>query len=211
MNPIASLYIRELKRLTKDCRTVLDIGCGACSPVRFLSAETTGVDGYEPALREARNGETHDHYEMADVRNLGERYGENSFDAVTALDLIEHLPKEDGWRLLETVEKIAVRRVILFTPNGFLPQGNKEDGDLQVHVSGWTPRDFAARGYTVYGMHGPKGIRGESARLLRRPRWVWGAVSLCGQVLYCRTHPERAAALLAAKDMTENNGRRGKA
>jgi hypothetical protein len=113
-----------------------------------------------PALDEARARGTHDEYHLADVKKVAEEFPNRRFDACVALDVIEHLEKEDGWRMLESMQKLAARRVVIFTPNGFIPQKSK-DGDLQEHLSGWTADEMRARGYQVFGMYGPKWMRGE--------------------------------------------------
>lgn len=70
---------------------------------------------------------------------------ENKVDCVTLMDVIEHLPKEEGMRLLKETEKL-VNRIIVFTPLGFMEQ---EDGEWNTHRSGWLPEDFKEN-WTVY-------------------------------------------------------------
>ncbi|MEI9864252.1 MAG: hypothetical protein WDN00_06800 [Limisphaerales bacterium] len=54
-NPAFLALILEIRRALKGCATVLDLGCGNNSPMRFLtSAKIIGVDGYEPALKAAQ-------------------------------------------------------------------------------------------------------------------------------------------------------------
>lgn len=73
-----------------------------------------------------------------------------SVDTVVLLDVIEHLRKDEGRRLLDATIAIARCQVVVFTPLGFMPQGETEDKDAwglsgtdwQVHRSGWTPEDF---------------------------------------------------------------------
>jgi len=43
-----------------------------------------------------------------------------SFDIVIAMDLIEHLPKSDGYKLLYEMERIARKACMIMTPNGFV-------------------------------------------------------------------------------------------
>ncbi len=101
-------------------------------------------------------------------------YKEDSIDTVFLLDVIEHLEKSEGERLLPLTLKIARKMIVIFTPFGFLPQHVEEgepDGwgmvtggaSLQEHRSGWLPEDFAnynancfvSRGYheTSTGLH----------------------------------------------------------
>lgn len=192
-------YLTELRRLLEGCDSCLDIGCGSGSPVSYLRlSRTVGVDGHAPALEEARRHRTHDEFQLARVEDIGKLFPPKSFDCCVALDLIEHLPKETGATLLGDMERIARRRVVLFTPNGFLPQQSAE-GDLQEHLSGWGTRDFLTLGYRVLGMHGDRALRGEYHQLRFRPHSVAGILSWLTQITYVRRVPERGAALLAVK------------
>ena len=65
-----------------------------------------------------------------------------SFDCVTALDVIEHIKKAEGLRLLEDMERIAKKRIVVFTPNGFLPQSVHNNNPLQIHKSGWKVKEM---------------------------------------------------------------------
>ena len=94
------------------------------------------------------------------VRTIAQLFADKRFDGCVALDVIEHLPKPDGLDLLQQMEALARKRVIFFTPNGFMPQRSR-NGDLQEHLSGWSVDDFEGLGYTVVGMCGPKTLRGE--------------------------------------------------
>jgi hypothetical protein len=74
-----------------------------------------------------------------------------------------------------------------------------EEGDLQVHLSGWEPSEMKGYGYRVIGMLGPKCLRGEYHMLKWRPRIFWGLVSLLGHLLWTRWHPSQAASMLCVK------------
>lgn len=88
--------LNKLRELSTPGSKVLDVGCGG----GFLSNElarqgymVTGVDISEESLQVARN---HDvtrtvHYESADAYKLP--YPDNSFDAVTAMDFLEHVDR----------------------------------------------------------------------------------------------------------------------
>jgi len=85
------------------------------------------------------------------AQKLMDSFAPNSVDTVFLLDVIEHLPKDDGLNLLAHAERVARRQVIIFTPLGFMPQtvheGEKDGWGLggasvQEHLSGWIPEDF---------------------------------------------------------------------
>lgn len=202
-SPSLLMLVQELRSVLRGCRTVLDIGCGSCSPARFLSeALLVAVDGYAPALEEARRNGSHDEYALGDVKKIGDLFPNRRFDACIALDVIEHLQKADGWRMVEDMERLATKRVVIFTPNGFIPQRSKE-GDLQEHLSGWTAEEMRAHGYQVIGMYGPKWLRGEYHRIRYQPRAFWVMISLLGHYLSTRSHPGKAAAIFCVKALLE--------
>jgi hypothetical protein len=171
-----------LRQELRGCRTVVDLGCGQSSPLPYCAVEyTVGVDvhrGY--FLDETRLARGHSAYVEADVRRVAFR--ERSVDAVLALDVVEHLPKEDGWALIHSMERWARRKVILSTPNGFVPQPPDEKNAHQEHLSGWLPEEFTARGYRVCGFSGWKALRGDD------PAPLPAGLHLAAR---CRPHPAR--------------------
>lgn len=192
----------ELEGLLKDCDSVLDLGCGSSSPLRLVERKKllVGVDGHSESLKKSKAKKIHDSYFKMDVLSVGSKFKKNSFDAVIALDLIEHLKKKDGFRLLAMMEKIAAKRVVVLTPNGFIPQHN-EANDLQEHLSGWSVKDFRSRGYVVLGKYGWKTLRGEEAELKYRPKAFWGLLSELTHFLYTKKNPEYAFSLLCYKEI----------
>ncbi|HXG01433.1 MAG TPA: class I SAM-dependent methyltransferase [Bacteroidota bacterium] len=190
-----------MRRELSDCRTCLDIGCGSDSPVRFLRFDySLGVEAYEPLLREAQRNGTHSEYMLANATELDRHFSSKQFDCCVAIDLIEHLTKDDGLKLISSMERIAARKVLLFTPNGFLPQ-RSHHGDLQEHLSGWTADEFERLGFRVYGMLGWKALRGEYHQHRFRLKRLSGVLSLLSHLLYTRRHPQHAAALLCVKSV----------
>src|ERR1051326_5304667 len=171
-DPGSLLLLFELKEFLKDCRSALDIGCGPSSVVRMLDFErSVGIDGYEPSVLQARKAGTHQELIHGDIRQLGQLFQAKQFDCCLALDVIEHLQKKEGYQLLEEMERIATRKVLLFTPSGFLPQKNRQSGELQKHQSGWEPDEMTKRGFQVVGMLGYKKLRGEDQAARFWPKW----------------------------------------
>ncbi|UCG89592.1 MAG: class I SAM-dependent methyltransferase [Candidatus Heimdallarchaeota archaeon] len=76
-------------------------------------------------------------------------YAENFFDIVLALELIEHLSKEDGLKMLNEVERVSRGQVIITTPHGFTATRERGGNPHMEHISGWHPKDFTDRGYSV--------------------------------------------------------------
>jgi len=94
---------------------------------------------------------------------------ENSVHVALALDVIEHLSKEDGYRLLYEMDRISRKSVIIFTPNGFVWQSPSDNNEFNAHISSWTPREFRELGWDQISGHvGPKMVFGPYAELSTR-------------------------------------------
>lgn len=192
--PYTNYYLGQELR---NCRTVLDLGCGRDSPIRGMFY-SVGVDLSKPHLLEAKREKFHDGYILMDIRRLG--FKAKSFDCVTALDVVEHLEKVDGFQVLEEMEKIAKKKIVIQTPNGFMPQ--RDECPLQVHRSGWVISDFKKRGYVGRGMAGLRFLRGEKACLKFKPRIIWAIISgLTQKIVY--HFPNFAYQLFSVKTLSE--------
>ena len=100
------------------------------------------------------------------------------------------------------MEKIASKRVIIYTPHGFLPQGEYDNNHWQIHKSGWEIEEMQARGYRIVGIHGHKVLRGEYAKLRWRPWFFWQIVSDITQ-LWTRNHPKNVFQILCVKEIDD--------
>ena len=198
-------YPQELeKAIVGACRTVLDVGCGARSPIRPFAARlerTVGVDSWAPSIERSREAGIHSEYRLMDVRDVHEVFGDDSFDGVLLSDVLEHLPEDDGLALLADCERIARRRLVVFTPNGFLPQGDFGGNLHQVHLSGWSAARMRELGFHVVGINGWKPLRTSHGRIACRPEALWRQVSRLTQPLVA-SRPEAAFQLLCVKDTT---------
>ena len=199
-DPNAILFRLAVRDALEGCDSVLDVGCGVSAKLRQLGvSNSTGFEGYQPDFEEAKRQKTHDQLVMGDARNLTGYFQPKQFDAVIALDVIEHFNKEDGLKLMQDMEKLAKKKVIFFTPKGFLPQRHAADGDLQLHLSGWEPAEMKNYGYQVTGQLGSKSLRGEGHILKHSPAIFWGLVSWFCQLTWTKWHPDQAAAIFCVK------------
>jgi tetratricopeptide (TPR) repeat protein len=87
----------------------------------------------------------YDRIETGEAGEVLSRTEDKSFDLVLAIDLTEHLRKQDGLELCR--EAVRVGRSALFcTPYLFRPQPASPANPREQHLSGWMPEDFAALG-----------------------------------------------------------------
>ena len=202
-------FVEPLPRLLElevvsGCRSVLDLGCGSASPVGRFSKRldrVAGVDMFPPYLDRSRGASIHSEYHQGDALDAVRMFGERSFDCAMAIDLIEHLEKPQGHQLLDVLERVARKKAIVFTPNGFVAQEPYDGNPFQAHRSGWTPAEMRARGYRLYGVHGWKPLRAERGEPRWRPHRLWGLVALWTQPLV-EHRPDLAYHLLCVKDLS---------
>lgn len=194
-------YYKALEKQLEGMKNVLDVGCGSWSPLANVKKtfRSMGIDIYKPSIEEIKKKKIHDKYKVGDVLKIGKYFKPKSFDAVVALDLIEHFKAKEGIKLIEQMEKIARKKVIILTPYGFTKQHSIDGNPYQEHKSGWHIEDFSKHGYNVYGMRGFRFIRsGEYATIVLKPWLFWGAVSALSQLLAYK-YPSLAYQLLAVK------------
>lgn len=77
-------------------------------------------------------------------------FKEKDINLILCTEVIEHLTKKDGLKLLDEIDRVCKGRAILTTPNMFFKTmpGDPED----KHLSLWTIDNFRSRGYKVYGL-----------------------------------------------------------
>lgn len=136
LTPLLQLFV-------KPDETVLDLGCGLGVPTAGLKCKKIlGIDIYKPYLDIAKK---HFPVKKADIRELG-FINNREYDVILCLDVIEHLTKNEGHKLLGEMERIGRKRIIIYTPIGFMSQNDDTWGlhgeRWQKHRSGWLPHEF---------------------------------------------------------------------
>ncbi len=183
-----------------EIKTALDIGCGSSSHLQAFRPhlETTGLDSFADSIDIAKKRDVHDHYIHADI--LKDEI-DTRFDLVTLYGLIEHLTKTDGIRIIDRIEKLSRKYIIIETPNGFVPQGPEFGNEFQRHLSGWFIHEFESRGYTVHGTTGTRYLRGYMAG----PKYNFPGCLFFDEfltlLLRINQNPKHAFNLVAIKDL----------
>jgi SAM-dependent methyltransferase len=149
--------------LTGD--TGLDLGCGSGSQLPFDKLRWFGIDLHLPSLLLAQLRGSYEGLLCCNVLSVCSAVRDKSVDVVVAFDLIEHFDKNASLCLIEQMERVARKRVIILTPNGYLDQPRKtvSRNPLMAHHSAWSSQEFKALGYTVTGWSGWKGFAGPQA------------------------------------------------
>ncbi len=199
-------FLKRIAEAIKPNASVLELGAGKFTYLNLIKQNfhKTAIDISENAINHSKEQGIYNDYILGDVTNLQNYIADKSFDTIVAFDLIEHVTKEQGLELLKNIEKIAKHSVVIYTPNGFLPQGEFDNNPFQKHLSGWDFEEMEKLGYKVYGINGLKSLRGEYALPTIKPRfigyflsnWSWIFLELFGK-------PQRSFAILCIKKLNE--------
>lgn len=190
---------KELKKISKKQSkiSVLDIGSSDFSRIQSFNIENLELTLFDIKFFKENNDDGAKKIE-GNVLNIENFFKENEFDAIFALDLIEHIEKEDGKKLINKLIKISKDLIIIYTPNGFLPQKGTIDNPYQEHKSGWDITDFKAFKFEVVGLLGHKIFRGEYHKL-QKPFFINYLLRNLSFILTNKIIPEKDAALLAIR------------
>lgn len=184
-----------LARELKGCDTVLDLGCGYDSFLQYATPQfSVGVEYFMPYLLQSKRKGIHNAYVRANICNV--EFAPSSFDAVLLLNVIEHMDRQSAFSLLSKAARIARKKIIVISPNGFLDQGSADGNELQAHKSGWSPNELAREGFQAYGVNGLRIFRKDSHRagqqdyensllstIKFRPRFFWLIIAELSQVI----------------------------
>ncbi len=176
-----------------NCSTVLDIGCGPSSPIQYCKhlTYTVGVEAFPPYVEKAQKLKTHTKIINKNIQDL--KFESKSFDAVVLIEVIEHLPKEVVQELIHKAEKWAKKKIIITSPNGFIPQTEIDGNPMQKHLSGWDLKTMKSLGFTCKGLAGLKFLRDNAekdtmnddltASIRFKPRKLWFLIAALSQII----------------------------
>ena len=148
----------------KEIKSLLDIGCGRGVYKVFRKFDSIGIDIFPENIRLAKENGNYKEVIEADINNI--EYKENSFDAIVCIDVIEHIDKASGEKLLEKIERIAKKIVIVNTAWGYQKIPKRNDNVYLNHLCGWWPNEFEERGYKIYPFKALRWNLGNSPILL---------------------------------------------
>jgi len=147
---VSKWFAERLLRDTQGAKSVVDYGCGDCRHLAMLPSTMSRV-----GVDLVHHGPPPEGVVLitADIRSVSE-----TADVALLVDVIEHLEKSDGLRLVDELKK-RHKTIIVFTPKGFWDNKDGEaaypDNPLQKHLSGWEPEDLPGFDIDITTKYGP--------------------------------------------------------
>lgn len=143
MNWLGELVQKEVKKSD----TVLDIGCGIMAPTmdtcpnyphsRLKCRFIVGVDAHVTYLEQIKDKEKVC-VVCRDVSTGLPIFVDKSFDIVLMLDILEHLFLHEAEYLITEAERIARKKIIIYTPREYFDNRDKMIGYYPHHGAGYS-------------------------------------------------------------------------
>jgi SAM-dependent methyltransferase len=135
---LEDILINGITQHITETTTMLDIGCGN-KKYSSICKNTTTLDAWEKVNPDV----------LLDAAKNPLPFDNKSFDVILLLDVIEHMEKEEGKRLLEECKRVS-SKIFLFTPLWWDDNSRHvHDKNLwcygnpyNYHLSLWTEEDF---------------------------------------------------------------------
>jgi SAM-dependent methyltransferase len=134
--------------------SILDVGCGEGvlteQWARAIAGPVVGIDLEDPKLQEEWERRSLPNLEFRTGLGDSLPYGENEFEAVTAMEVLEHVP--DPAAVLGEMSRVAARWLLVSVPREPLWRGLnmargaylRDLGNTPGHLNHWSKRSFAA-------------------------------------------------------------------
>jgi Methyltransferase domain len=184
--PDAPALLAAIDALVRETPVVLDVGCGIVPINYFRPKLHIMVEPWDEYARILSYRHADDNSVVVLKSGAIEAFAlfaDRSVDSIFLLDVIEHLEKEDGVKVISEIERVARDQAVIFTPLGFMAQhveaGQKDawglnGAEVQEHRSGWTPEDFGPKwSFHICEDYHRKDFKGE---LLEKPHGAFFAV-----------------------------------
>ena len=146
--------ILEIISRYEPIKSVLDIGAGDGSWGHLIRAglcrkvDMVAIEKYLDNCSKLYATGIYCNVVHADALNALDHFDRKGVDVVLASQVIEHLEKEDGLKLIDIMKELASKLVIVATPRGYMPvSAENNPNKYEKHLSGWNEADFRRLGF----------------------------------------------------------------
>ncbi len=158
-------YVREA---TNNGESLLSLCCGIGLELKHIKTrDVTAVDIFQGYLDEVPNRCPQAQTVCSDTLAFLKNAPDKSYDVVSLIDGLEHMDKPTGVKVLKEMKRVARKKILLFTPNGFVKNepvdtwGVKGGDEYQKHLSGWTTEELKEYKFEVLYTQGATSTWGD--------------------------------------------------
>ena len=130
------------EKIAKLGQNILEVGCGDGRGVRKLVEMGRNAEGCDISTNVKKYWDGIEHLCIGGVTAWDLPYGDNSFDVISACDVMEHIPPNFLFEVMDEFARVASK---LFLKIAFAPSGEKIKGRIEPHLSIYPPtywKDF---------------------------------------------------------------------
>lgn len=147
-------FLKTLYPPSMEGLKILDVGAGYGATALYIRTRTykrgwchiTGVEPFKDYYDLLSRLGVHDKMHLGYGQNMP--FKENEFDISIAQHVIEHCKTfEEGYEMLDEMERVTKDRVIICTPNGYTESNALDGNEDNHHCTGWTVEHFKKKGY----------------------------------------------------------------
>lgn len=189
---------------------ILDLGTDDGQFIRDISIGKNwtidGIEIYKPGFIKAKSAKLYRHLWLGDLESVCKRLvsKKRKYDVVLCSQVLEHLDKNKGKRVLKIAEKLALKRIVFALPISYMNQPAEflKGNPYQIHRSGWSVLELEKLGYKVRGV-GFKMFWSENGicrKVDKEFRWPFVILGYLFAPL-CYYFPRFASGMIAVKEI----------
>jgi len=147
-NPILNLIPKDI-----DKCIILDFGFGygywgyTIKIRKDGDPKIIGLEIFPPYVKKVYKTKIYTHIVIGDIRYYP--FKKEIADIVIATEVLEHIERESGLRLIDKLFDLSRNLTIISTPLGFMKTKGYDDNKHQIHQSAYKAEDFTKKGYYV--------------------------------------------------------------
>ncbi|MBI5358411.1 class I SAM-dependent methyltransferase [Candidatus Amesbacteria bacterium] len=193
-----------------EAKTILDLGTDDGQFMNDIGKGKNwiidGIEIYKPSFNKAKESEVYRKTWLGDVELIAKELisKKQKYDVVLCSQVLEHLDKNKGKRILKLAEKLATKRIVFALPISFMNQPVEflKGNPYQAHRSGWSIDELRGLGFTVHGM-GIKFLWSENGICRTLPKEYRLPFVILGYIFapLCYYFPHFASGMIAVKEI----------
>lgn len=146
----------------KQCKEILDVGCGRGSLGWILKTESPGIVVHGIDIHRPYIGDTvQQYYDSITIGDYTERYQQMAAECIVFMDVLEHFPRDKAGEILEWLKGNACK-IIISIPVAEMhwhqAEAYEKANPHEAHLHDWTEEELIGLGLTHVGTKEALGV-----------------------------------------------------